>query len=451
MSFISGLFKDRALTPEQVNGHGQVTDRKLLQYDRYKFGFANILYQGEEVGIGAIHTVIIKALGGNNMHIGIAGGIGAIGSVVQWLGALLLRKCKSNRKAMIVAQLLGALFATMKCVIILLAVNPSFDACAIWIYLALGFFLAAMSGIQLNIETNWIGDLVPKESLGWFTGLKWFVAVFGILCFTLFFGKMADLYPNLCTYAGIYLLVGLSHLIVIVLIMTITDRTPKNAYFISSGASHHERLNYKSLPLWCYTSFFMLWSGGRVVMYAFSVAYMLDQFHYSMTKIALLTSIQSVISMIMLLILGKLTDKFGCRMPLLIVSGVMACCMFLWVASAWWGLAAIIAFQLLNGMAGHTHTLLSINYGLEIFPDKGRAGYIGFSRFLMGISVMAMPILAGFFLRRIEGWRWPLWGAELNHYHLLFAISAIVTLFCIVPLLIAGKRTVHEDDAHAAS
>lgn len=445
MSFFKWPFKDRVLSPDQLNEHGQITDKGMLKGDRYKFGFANILYQSEEAGIGAVHTVIIRALGGTSLHLGIAGGIGSIGSVMQWIGALLLRKYKSNRKAMIAIEVVAALLSFLKFGILLLALDASFATCALWLYLGLGFLLAATSGVQWNIETNWIGDLVPKEMLGWFTSLKWIVAVFGILCFLFFFGKLADLYPNLYTYAGMFLLVGVSHLISILLISTITDRTPKNANFISSGASHHERLNYKSVPLWCYICFFILWAGGRTPLFTFSVPYMLDQFHYGMTQIAFILAIQSVISVIMLFIMGKLTDKFGCRLPLLIVSGTMACCMFLWVSSAWWGITPIIVYQFLSGMAGHTHSLLSVNYGLEIFPDKGRAGYVGFTRFMMGVTVMGMSMVAGYLLTCVEGWSFHLWGATLNHYHLLFACCSIVTMGCIAPLLFVGRRTVHEE------
>jgi len=428
----------------QLNEHNQVTDRKILQGARYKFGFANILYQGEEIGLGPIHTVIIRALGGGALHIGICGSIGGIGSLVQWVGSLVLRKYDSNRKAMNAVLVCGALVAGLIGVFILLALNPAFKMYSLWGYLILGFFLAAISGVLWNIETNWIGDLVPREILGWFTSPKWIVAVLGIFCFMLFFGKAADLSPTMLTYAGMFFIVAASHVLAIFLMLTITDRVPRNANFISAGASHHERLNYKSLPLWCYIVFYLLWSSGRGAMGAFTTAYLIDQYQYSMTKIVFITGIQSVMSIIILRFLGNITDKYGNRIPLLVVSGVVAGSMFLWVASAWWGIVPVIIYQFLNGMAGHTHSMLGINFGLEIFPDKGRAGYFGFSRVIIGGIIMAVSIGSGFFLRGMDHWHYRLWGAELNHYHLFFILCSLISLSCIAPLLVVGKRTVHE-------
>lgn len=442
MSFFSHILPPKEIPPEKLNEHGQVTDKKLLSKERFKFGFANIMFQGEEAGIGAVHTIIIRALDGTSLHLGISGGIGSIGSVVQWMGMPLLKKYNSNRKAMAVALGAGAVLGFLVALAILLGLLPDMRLFALWAYIFFGFLLAAASGVQWNIETNWIGDLVPKENLGWFTGAKWVVAVFGILCFVLFFGKLADKWPNLYSYSFMFIVIGVSHIIAILLIKTIIDRVPRNANFISAGTSHHERLNYKSMPLWCYIIFYLLWSGGRTPMYVFSVAYLLDQFHYSITKIALIGTIQGVVSMIMLLVMGKVTDKFGCRLPLLLVSGFMALVMSLWFLSAWWGIVPVIIFNILNGFAGHTHSLLAVNYGLEIFPDKGRSGYFGFSRLLMGLGVAGISMLAGIFLHCIEGFHFRFLGADLNHYHVLFFCCMLVTASCTIPLIIVGKRTV---------
>lgn len=438
------FFKEKIVPPESVNEHGQITDKKVLRPERYKFGVGNIMYQGEEVGLGPIHTVIIRALGGSAFHLGFVGAISGIGSLLQWVGTLFLRKFNSNRKAMAFALTLGVIFAFLIVGSILISSNASFKVYSLWAYIVLSFLLAAASGVQANIETSWIGDLVPKNILGWFTSIKWVVAVVGVLCFSLLFGKMVDLSPTLSTYALTYGIVALSHIIAIVLIWTIIDRVPKNANFIAAGATRHERLNYRALPLWCYILFYLLWAGGRGAMFAFTTAYMLDYFHYSMTKIAVISAIQFVISVLVLLLMGKITDKKGHRLPLMLVSGTVAFCMFLWVASAWWGLAAIIAYMVINGAAGSTHSMLAINYGLEIFPDKGRSGYLAFSRIFIGGSAMVTSIIGGIMLRGIEGWKTELWGATLTHYHLFFVFCSAVAFCCIIPLLIAGKRTVRE-------
>ena len=111
--------------------------------------------------------------------------------------------------------------------------------------------------------------------------------------------------------------------------------------------------------------------------------------------------------------------------------------MLLWTASAWLGLTAIILYQVVNGMAGNTHSMLAINYGLEIFPAKGRSAYLAFARIIIGLASIAATLSAGFIMRAARGFEFTLGGVTLNHYHLFFAGCALVTASCVIPLLLA--------------
>jgi MFS family permease len=144
------------------------------------------------------------------------------------------------------------------------------------------------------------------------------------------------------------------------------------------------------------------------------------------------------------LLLGKVADRSGHRFWLAILSASVACCMFLWVASAWWGVVPIIVYYPLNGLAGHTSSMLGTNYGLEIFPVKGRSGYFAVARVITGAVGATAAIMAGAFMQGMQRLEFQLWGATLNHYHVLFAITAAVTLSSVIPLILVGQRTVPE-------
>ncbi|MEI3003185.1 MAG: MFS transporter [Victivallales bacterium] len=79
--------------------------------------------------------------------------------------------------------------------------------------------------------------------------------------------------------------------------------------------------------------FYLTWAGGRTALMTFSTAYMLD-LGFSMTKITLIIGLQVAINLGMLLIMGRITDRFGARLPLILISGGIAVSMLLWVASA---------------------------------------------------------------------------------------------------------------------
>lgn len=439
--------KPPSLLPEQVNEHGQIIDDKLLRKNRLKFGFGNILFQSEEIGIGGLPSVIIRALGGDDRHIGIYGSTLGVTSISQFLGAIILQKTRSDAKGMTISMFVGFLVAGAIAMTILGSCLTSLRPVALYLYLGLGIFFAAVSGVQWNLESSWIGDLVPKNKLGWFTSFKWILAAIGVMVFNIIIAKVADKHPSPAGYASVYLMFSLSFLLASYIYSTATDRTPKNLNFIKGGETHHERINYTSMPLWCYITFYMFWSGGRMMMLSFTWVYLIDQFKFTLTKMAWLSNLQVFISILIIYALGKITDKSGHRIPLLLISATVASCMTLWISSAWWGLTPIIIYQLISGAAGNTHSMLCVNLALEIFPDKGRAAYLGFSRFCLGCVTMTTPVLAGLFMRQITNFQTVIHGVTFNKYHLLFAICTGITICCVIPLLLLGNRKVIEGTA----
>jgi MFS family permease len=88
--------------------------------------------------------------------------------------------------------------------------------------------------------------------------------------------------------------------------------------------------------------------------------------------------------------------------------------------------------------------MLAVNYGIEIFPDKGRSAYLAFSRFFIGIASMISPFFAGWVMTHFHDIQINVGGVVLDRYYLCFAAGALLTCTCVIPLLIAGKRKVGE-------
>ena len=437
------FWKTKELRPDQVNEGGQVTDKKLLNSNRIKFGVGSVMYQSEESAFGPIHTVVVRALGGTDVHLGLISAVtGSAGAFLQWIGALLLHRFDSNKAAMNAALSFGVISGLLLALTLFAGwAFPGIRPICLILYFVFLFGLAGASGIQNNIETNWIGSLVPEHARGWFTSVKWVISAIGVLILILIFGQIATRSPHLYSYAGLFLLIALSHIVAIVLMSSNIDRKPKAARFFGKK-DDPDRLNYRALPLWGYIWFYVCWAAGRIGLMTFATAYMLDHLHYTMDKIVIVMGITNLINIVMLLLMGKVSDRIGTRKPLIIISGGVGLCMILWTFSAWWGIWPILVYQFINGCAGTTHTMLATNYGLEIFPEKGRAGYFGFVRIFIGISVMFAATLAGFIMSAIRGWNIMLWGHEFNHYHIFFLGCSLFTVGCIIPLLLAGNKKV---------
>ncbi|MFH0921744.1 MAG: MFS transporter [Fibrobacterota bacterium] len=429
----------------QPDEPGKVTDTGTLKKDRLRFSLATILGQSEEEGIGAVTTVIIRSLGGDALHLGFYGATGSINLFFSWTGTLLLKAFKSYRRAMKAAMMIGCLIAALIAAAIYLpGLYPSLKPFSLWTYLMLIVVFSGLAGTIVNIESAWIGDLVPRGRLGWFTSYKYIISVGGGLLVSLFFARMSDLHPCSSTYAGVYLIFFLSFLVATGLYHGITDRTPKNANFFSGGATHHERLNYKSVALWLMVLHITLWYTGRGMMFAFSAAYLLDQFHYSLTKVIVLNIGGPLMGIITLFFLGRISDRTGPRKPLLIINSIVAVSMFLWVSSAWFGVLPIILFYIISGVGGRVTAMLTTNYSLILYPAKGRSGYLAVGRMVPSIFTTIIVVATGGLLRLLKDWHYSFMGTTLNNYHLMFTVSAILTVAAVVPLFAIGNRTVKE-------
>lgn len=432
------------LRPDQVNERGQVVDEAILKKDRVKFGVCTILDRSEEYSMGGVPTAIVKTLGGSDFHIGFySSTLGAMNSA-QFIGALILRWLRSNRRAMIFSMWIGVALAGLIALTLCLGYLEPMKTPVLWAYLILSVGLYAAGGFQLNLESTWIGDLVPVNKLGWFNSYKWILTTVGIILCTYLIGVMADWSPTLGCYAGVYAIFGASFIFAAFIYSRTTDRISKTVSFVGKGGDPAERLNYGNVPMWCYIVFYWCWSGGRTAMFAFTPAFLMDELNFKMTGVAWIAIIQNVSGIAMLYILGKITDRTGSLFTLLVMSAIVAVSMSLWIGASWWGITPIVICQVIGGAAGNTHSMVAINLALETLPEKGRAAYLGFSRLCIGGVVIVTPILAGIFMATLGDFRFTVGDVVLNRYHLLFFVCTLFTLLCVVPLIVLHRWTARQ-------
>ncbi|MBL7077375.1 MAG: MFS transporter [Kiritimatiellae bacterium] len=420
--------------------------RKVLNWARIKLGVVGVLCAGDESAFSPFHTVIVRALGGGDVALGVIGAImQSVAQLFSWIGAIFLRLARFNRKGMVWALAGGALIQAVIIILLVTAAKTSTTA-ALWLYgyISLITFMCVLTGVQQTIIASWIGDLVPVHQRGWFVSGMAITSNIGLVLFQLFFARISTLASGLVGYAALMGLVCLNTLVAIGLCYTVPDRPSLAVKFVSKKPDEH--VNYKYGPMWLLIWFECAWRVGRVALSSFSTAYLLDYFGMKMSKIILLGMIINVVNIFMLYFVGRISDRTGTRRPLAVISAICATSMSLWVFSAWWGLWPVIAFQIINGMAGSTHWMLLTNLSLEVYPAKGRPNFLSFSRTLVGLVLMGGATIAGYLMSGIRGWSIMLWGAEFNHYHIFFLGCTLFTLGCLVPLWFLGKMKMPQHD-----
>lgn len=446
-----------------------------FRFHRLRFGIANLLFQGEEGALGAVRTAILKNLGATDRHFGIIGACGGITRLFQFVAMPLLNHYHSYYRAMRTSLLCGVLAASLVAGAVLLGCIPGWGTVGIWAFIGWTVVMCIATGIQSNIEIAWIGEIVPHPLLGWFTSVKYIIGVIGLSilslafswCYDCFdatslengsllascFGWLKFIFPNpgphflgLVVCCLLYLLVAASHIAAIILTIKVPDRVPAEAKFISSKAS--ERINYRALPLWTYVLFFIFWTGGRTSHYAMTSIFLMRIYDMKVIGISVLNMVCTLTQALMIFCFGKISDRWGNRKLLMLVSCIVACSMYLWTLTAWAGWKILILSYLIEGMAGSTHAMLVYNYGIEIFPSKGRAAYFGVVHLILGSICVLLSLTIGEISHALENLHWSceILGATFTHYHMIFLCCTTFTLCCVLPLLIVGNRVVKPID-----
>lgn len=403
--------------------------------DRIKFGVASLLYNGDEQAFSPLHTAVIRALGGSDVHLGFMGAMTqSMGQLFSWIGTLILKATMMHRRALIFA-LFGASTVQGLIVATLLTAHlqPSMSGLLLIMYIVLVALMGMLTGSQQNIAVSWIGELVPTRQRGWFVSGMAIISNIGLVLLQLLFAFLAR-DAGLPDYAVIMGIVLINTLVACVLVGTITDRASKAINFVSK--KHGERVNYAFKPLWGLIWFECAWRSGRVALVAFSTAYLLDHFGMGMDRIILIAMITNLVNIVMLFLMGRLSDRIGIFRPLAVITAVCGASMLLWVSSAWWGILPIIAYQVINGAAGSTHWMLLNNLSLELYPAKGRPNYLSFSRIVTGTFIIIVSTGAGWVLGQLRGGEIELWGAAFNHYHIFFSACTLATMTSLIPLFL---------------
>ncbi|MBL8025439.1 MAG: MFS transporter [Fibrobacteres bacterium] len=416
--------------------------KKAISKDRVRFGLGTILYQSEEGGFinGPVPTAIIRFLGGDDRHLGMISSFVTLGGASRILANSILKWKNSNRRAMVFTMYMGAVITGLIALLLITGLKPEIRPFVLTAYLVLNFLFVSMTGLQGVIDMNWVGDLVPLDIRGWFTKIKWVLSVIGGIFFTILISRYAQSFPTLIGYASIYVLFCVSLLIAgLIIYPKATDRTPQSANFVKSDVGGKERINYKIPALWLNFIFSLLWMPARTITGAFVPIYLMHQFNYSLTSIALLLSLQGVISIFVILFIGDRMDRWGAWKPMLAVTMLIACSMSLWFFSAWLGIGCAVVYMIVNGAAGSTLSMLGGNFQLEIYPEKGRAAYMGFFSILTIPFTFLATFSSGYLVHHLGEIHYSFMGAVLTRYHFVFLGTTILGLLSTVPLFLVGN------------
>ncbi|MGV0026112.1 MFS transporter [Phormidesmis priestleyi] len=182
--------------------------------------------------------------------------------------------------------------------------------------------------------------------------------------------------------------------------------------------------------------YFSVWMFAVNLSAPFFNLYMLDNLGLDVSCVTIYNSLTAGANLVMLLLWGKLADRFGNRALLLLVGILVAVTPLLWLGTGTDTLSLWLWLPLLHILAGGTWAAIDLcnnNIQLGIAPARNQSVYFAVAAAVAGVSG-ALGTTAGGFLAEL---------ADYGGLPGLFALSSVVRLVALLPLVFVQEDRKH--------
>ncbi|PZV12876.1 MAG: MFS transporter [Pseudanabaena sp.] len=395
---------------------------------------------------GVLLSSFLIDLGASPFEIGMVSSLPMLANLLQPLGALLSNRSYSRHDYGIWTFLSARLLWLVLLVgIILRGTNTDLSKELVYLTLTLvatSNILAAMGSASWM---SWLAALVPKKLRGRYYSVRSIVSnVTGLLCLPIASFIVANWQGGSITGYGLVLSVGiLAGVVSLTCQHFMIDINPQKYQAEQKQEQENNQISlfnnliapFQDRNLICFLIYVAFWGFAVNLSTPFFNLYMLENLGVDITWVTLLTSLSSGANMLMLLVWGRLSDRFGNR-PLLIFVGIaIAFTPLFWLLT---GLSQVqeqlwlylIIFHLFLGGTWAAIDLGGNNIQIGIAPMEHHATFFAIVSAIAGVSSALGTSLGGAL-------------AQYAHYEGIFGVfflSAILRLVAIIPLLFVHEN-----------
>jgi MFS-type transporter involved in bile tolerance (Atg22 family) len=177
------------------------------------------------------------------------------------------------------------------------------------------------------------------------------------------------------------------------------------------------------------------WAFAVGIAGPFFTAYGIDTLQMSFADLAYLGIITSVASMLVFPFVGRLQDKYGDRIVLVISAMCVVPLPIGWFFSHPGWLWPVMATSLGAGLFWPGINQGFVNMSMARAPVTGRGGYLATYGAVTGVGVVLSGLLGGVLAEALRGSEFHVAGVILNHYSILFVVSVLLRLSAVVLVL----------------
>ncbi len=408
------LFQPKELTP--------ATREKALRLSIYEGAMASVFVS---ITSNGLVTGMALYLGASPFVLGVIGAFPFVTQLFQLLGAYLEERFANRRLLAVISEGASRL---MWAPIALLPFLPFSPTVIIVLFVALQFLSAAFNGVNVNSWKSWMTDLVPAERRGRYFGIRNTVASVATMLAGLASGYTLDYYKTNVSEAYAYaitLAIAVVTAMVGVVMVCFQAEPPLerrgDLNIRTMFVAPLQDAAYRRLILYA-----MSWAFVVGVASPFFTAYGIETLHMTFAQLAYMGIVSSVASIVVYPIIGRLQDRFGDKIVLIVSAFCVVPLPLGWIFSQPGWLWPLFCTSLFAGVFWPGIDQGFANMSMARAPQAGKGAYLAAFGAVSGIGLMLAGLLGGSIAQLIGTASWSYAGATINHYAVLFVFSMLL-------------------------
>ncbi|MFM2308436.1 MAG: hypothetical protein RLY87_556 [Chloroflexota bacterium] len=402
-----------------------------LRLSIYEGAFASIFIS---IISNGLVTGLALYLGAGPFVLGILGALPFITQLMQLVGAYLEEQTGNRRVLSVWSE---GLSRAVWIPVALLPLWQLSSTVSLTIFVVLQVIAAALFGIAVNTWSSWMSDLVPPERRGRYFGIRNTVASFASMVAGLGSGYALDYFKRTANEGVAYaatLGFGLIFAVVGIILLRMQaeppmERRPRvslREMFVAPLADSKYRALIVSGTIWA----FVVGIAGP-----FFSAYGIETLKMSFADLAYMGIVTSVASMVVFPFIGRMQDRYGDRIVMLISAACVIPLPLGWILSSPGYLWPLFGTSLGAGLFWPGINQGLANMSMAQSPTHARGAYLATYGAVTGIGVVLSGLAGGIIAEYLRGTEFVLMGYMLNHYSVLFIGSIFLRASAVLFVL----------------
>ncbi len=389
---------------------------------------------------GAFLATLLSRNGVPDWLVGILSSFISLTCVFQIFSASVVRRGSSVKKTAFFLVLANEVLFVLLYVIPIFKI-PSAVKCVLFVILIFSAYV--LYNLVSPLKFSWYMLFVKSDQRGSFTAKKEIVSLVGGIAFSFAMGSVSDYYTARGEDNTAFLVSALAIFVISLVHLLSIALTSEHSLEVSGvGKGFFSSLkvlaNKTVLPL---IALEILWKCASQISNPFYGIYQTSELGFTLTFVSFLAMTQSVVRASVSMLMGKIADRFGWRVNLIICFGAVTVGYITMVlCTPENGRLMYLLHNIFNGiaMAGINGGLMNIYF--DYVPAAERTATLGVKAAIGGVCGFIATSLASVALARMQSVEMSIAGMPVYAQQVLSLVSTVLCLIATLYVVFVIKR-----------